>query len=236
MIVFEGTCPVCGKADGFESRNEWFRDHLLCRNCGSIPRERIFSWALEIFRPEWRDMQVHECAPSDRAVSHRLARDCKHYIGSQYFPDLARGEIRDGIRSEDLEALSFSDQSLDLHLHLDVMEHVNRPDKALREMCRTLRPGGLAIFTTPVYPELAENQRKAIYFGDGIEHLAPPEYHGNPIDEAGGALVTFHYGRNFSDLIRTWEPNFAVTHLIPNDPSIGAVGDFRDVFVLRRVG
>ena len=235
MIVFEGTCPICGKAAGFESPDSWFRDHLLCRNCGSIPRERIFTWALDTFQPKWRKLRIHECAPSERAVSQRLAREAKHYIGSQYFPDVQRGETRDGIRSENLEALSFADQSLDMHLHLDVLEHVNRPDKCLREMHRTLRPGGLAIFTTPIYPELAEHQRKAIYFEDGIEHLAPPEYHGNPIDESGGALVTFHFGRNFSSLMQAWEPSMAVIHLIPEDPSIGAVGAFRDVFVLRRI-
>jgi len=235
-IVFEGTCPVCNSSAGFESHDNWFRDHLLCRSCGSIPRERIFTWALETFQPQWREMQIHESSPSERAVSQRLARDCEGYISSQYFPDVPRGEIRDDMRSEDLEALTFEDQSLHLHLHLDVMEHVNRPDKVLREMCRTLRPGGLAIFTTPNYPDVAQTQRKAIYFADGVEHLAAPEYHGNPIDEGGGALVTFHFGRNFSTLMQAWEPNFAVTHLIPNDPSIGAVGEFRDVFVLRRIG
>ncbi len=95
--------------------------------------------------------------------------------------------------------------------------------------------GGLAIFTTPIYPDKTTNERRAIYFDDGVEHLEPAEYHGNPIDE-NGALVTFHYGRNFSTLIRAWAPSFAVTHLIPDDPSIGAVGEFRDVFVLRRIG
>lgn len=235
-IVFEGTCPICDSTDGFASTNTWFRDHLLCRSCGSIPRERIFTWALETFQPQWREMQIHESSPSERAASQRLARDCEGYICSQYFPDVPRGEIRDDMRSEDLEALTFEDQSLHLHLHQDVMEHVNRPDKVLREMCRTLRPGGLAIFTTPVYPDLAQTQRKAIYFTDGVEHLAAPEYHGNPIDKDGGALVTFHFGRDFSALMQAWEPNFAVTHLIPNDPSIGAVGEFRDVFVLRRIG
>jgi transcription initiation factor TFIIIB Brf1 subunit/transcription initiation factor TFIIB len=236
MIEFNGTCPVCQSTDGFHSRNDWFRDELFCRNCGSIPRERIFSWALDLFRPDWRSVALHESSPSDRRVSRRLSEQCEGYIGSHYFPDVPRGEIQDGMRSEDLEALTFADQSLDLHVHMDVMEHVNRPDRAVREMCRTLRPGGMAIFTTPVYPDLAENDRRAIYFEDGVEHLAAPEYHGNPIDEDGGALVTFHFGRNFSTLIRAWEPNFAVTHLVPNDPSIGAVGEFRDVFVLRRIG
>lgn len=235
MIKFSGTCTVCQSTEGFHSRNEWYRDELFCRTCGSIPRERIFSWALDLFRPDWRSVAIHESSPSDRLVSRRLAEQCPGYIGSHFFADVPRGESRDGMRSEDLEALTFEDQSLDLHLHLDVMEHVNRPNKAVQEMHRTLRPGGMAIFTTPVFPDKLLSERRAIYFKEGVEHLAAPEYHGNPIDEERGALVTFHFGRDFSTLIQAWEPNFAVTHLVPNDPSIGAIGEFRDVFVLRRI-
>ena len=235
MITYQGTCPVCAGTAGFAARNDWFRDELKCRECGSIPRERIFAWALDLFRPDWRSVEMHECSPAERAVSRRMAEQCPGYVGSQFFADVPRGEMRGAMRSEDIEALTFPDQSLDLHVHLDVMEHVNRPDRALREMCRTLRPGGMAIFTTPFYPGLEKTLRRAIRFEDGIEHLGAPEYHGNPISDEG-ALVTFHYGRDLNTLMRMWEPNFSITQLIPEDPSIGAMGDFRDVFVLRRIG
>lgn len=234
MIEFAGTCPICGSTAGFESQDGWFRDHLLCRSCGSIPRERAFTWALDRFCPNWRSLQIHESSPADRAVSQRLARECKGYVGSQYYPDVPRGKMRDGYRSEDLQALSFADQSLDLHLHLDVLEHVNRPDICLQETARTLRPGGMAVFTTPVYKALAATTRRAIYFDDGVEHLAEPEYHGNPIS-GDGALVTFHYGQDVTDLMRQWEPRLSVLRLLPDDPTIGVVGEFRDVFVLHRI-
>lgn len=234
MITFDGTCPVCSSAAGFESEDSWFRDHLRCRNCGSIPRERAFTWALETFCPNWRDLHLHESSPAERAVSQRLTKGCRHYIGSHYYDDVPRGQQKDGFRSEDLEQLSFADASLDLHVHLDVLEHVNRPDRCLQEMARTLRKGGLAIFTTPVYQALTDTRRRAIYFPDGVEHLSEPEYHGNPIS-GDGALVTFHYGQNITNLMRAWEPRFSVLRLIPDDPTIGVVGEFRDVFVLRRI-
>lgn len=234
MIEFKGTCPICDSSAGFESQDGWFRDHLRCRGCGSIPRERAFTWALDQFCPDWRSLKIHESSPADRAVSQRLAHECKNYVSSQYFPDVPRGKTRNGHRSEDLQALSFGDESLDLHLHLDVMEHVNRPDLCLQETARTLRPGGMAIFTTPVYKALAATQRRAIYFEDGVEHLAEPEYHGNPIS-GDGALVTFHFGQDFTDLMRQWEPRLSVLRLLPDNPLIGVVGEFRDVFVLCRV-
>lgn len=234
MITFEGTCPVCTASDGFESADGWFRDHLLCKSCGSLPRERAFHWALERFCPDWRTKQIHESSPADRPVSDRLARECRGYIGSHYYDDVPRGQTKDFFQSEDLQALTFADQSLDLHVHLDVMEHVNRPDKCLHEMARTLKIGGMAIFTTPIYQERTSTQRRAIYFEDGVEHLAEPEYHGNPIS-GEGALVTFHFGQDISDLMRAWEPRLSVLRMLPDDPTIGVVGSFRDVFVLTRI-
>lgn len=234
MIGIEGTCPVCGGTDGFQSPDGWFRDNLLCRSCGSLPRERAFTWALETFAPEWRNMDIHESSPAERLVSERLARDCRGYIGSHYYDDVPRGQSRDFFQSEDLQNLTFADESLDLHVHLDVMEHVNRPDKCLHEMARTLRKGGKAIFTTPIYQDRTSTQRRAIYFEDGIEHLAEPEYHGNPIS-GDGALVTFHYGQDISDLMRAWEPRLSVMRILPDDPTIGVIGAFRDVFVLTRI-
>ena len=56
-----------------------------------------------------------------------------------------------GFRNEDLEALTFPDASFDLTVTLDVMEHVNQPDVVLREVARTLRPGGAYLFTVPTY-------------------------------------------------------------------------------------
>lgn len=234
MISFDGTCPICASSAGFESPDDWLRDHLKCRGCGSIPRERAFAWALEMFCPDWRDLRIHESSPAERAVSQRLARECGNYVGSQYYDNVPRGRKKDGFVSEDMQRLSFKDASIDLHVHLDVLEHVNRPDLCLQETARTLRPGGMAIFTTPVYQALAETQRRAIYFEDGVEHLSPPEYHGNPIS-GDGALVTFHYGQNICTLMRAWEPRLSVLRLIPDDPGIGVAGEFRDVFVLRRI-
>lgn len=234
MIVHKGTCPVCEKDTEFRSQDGWFRDNLRCAACDSIPRERAFAWALATFCPDWRERRVHESSPADRAVSRKLRDGAKDYIASQFFPDIKPGATKNGVRCENLEAMTFPEGSIGLHAHLDVMEHVNRPDLCLREMERTLAPGGMAIFTTPVYKERVETRRRAVYFPDGVEHIEnPPEYHGNPIDDAG-SLVTFHFGQNFSDLMRAWAPGLSILQILPNDPAIGVIGEFRDVFVLHK--
>lgn len=229
-----GHCPVCDRKTHFVSDSDWLRDNLKCDHCQSIPRERAFALCLERYAPGWRGMALHECSPANRSISARIRRECTGYVGSQFFEAVPRGQMQDGYRSEDLETLTFADASLDLHCHLDVLEHVNHPDRCFAEMARTLRPGGKMIFTTPYYPAKAETERRAAYGPTGEKFLLfPAEYHGNPISDEG-ALVTFHYGVNFPDLIRLWAPDCVVEMITLTDPGIGVIGPFREVFVVTK--
>ncbi len=49
----------------------------------------------------------------------------------------------------DLLNLSFADESFDAMICVDVLEHVDQPDVALKEMRRVLRPGGQLVVTVP---------------------------------------------------------------------------------------
>ena len=230
---FEGWCPVCRQETVFRSDIDWFRDFLLCDHCKSIPRERAFAWALDTFVPNWRELILHESSPVDRSISGIMMRQAPHYIGTHYFTDVPLGKVFNGFRCENLENLTFADSSVDLHCHLDVLEHVNNPESCFKEMDRTLKPGGKLIFTTPIYEGKVKTERRARYKDDGIEFLAEPEYHGNPIDQSG-ALVTFHYGSDFADLIQDWVPNFGVNMVTLNDTRMGVIGKFREVFVVTK--
>jgi SAM-dependent methyltransferase len=233
---FSGHCPVCRKDAEYTSHSDWYRDNLLCGNCGSIPRERAFAWVLDTRCSGWQDMVVHESSPADRLVSTRMRNACAGYVGSQFFPGIPAGEMHDGYRCENLEQMTFADGSIDLHCHLDVLEHVNHPDRCFAEMERTLKPGGHMVFTTPVYEGLLATERTAYYDDDHQVHfLGEPEYHGNPIDDQGAA-VTFHYGQDLADLILMWTRNCGVQTITLNDARLGVLGKFREVFVVRKHG
>jgi SAM-dependent methyltransferase len=81
----------------------------------------------------------------------------------------------------------------DLVIHMDVLEHLFNPFEALREIKRTLRPGGHCLFTAPTYPERAQSEQVAFQEGDTVRIVGTPEYHGNPQDPQG-SLVTWRYG------------------------------------------
>jgi SAM-dependent methyltransferase len=51
------------------------------------------------------------------------------------------------LRVADVEALPFADASFDVVLSVEVLRYLARPERAIAEMARVLRPGGLALVT-----------------------------------------------------------------------------------------
>jgi SAM-dependent methyltransferase len=233
-FVYErtGFCPICMAEARFTATDGWFRDTLRCSGCRSIPRERALALVLERSFPGWRGMAIHESSPAPRGISAKLRREAPGYVASQFFAARPLGSSVEGFRNENLEAQTFAEGSFDLVVSLDVMEHVNRPDEALREIARTLKPGGAYLFTAPTYKERLTTERRALYRPDGgIDHLAPPEYHGNPISDAG-SLVTFLYGYDFAELIAAWS-GLDVEVARFHDHRHGVIGEFTEVYVAR---
>ena len=152
--------------------------------------------------PNYRDLAIHESSPGGRGASVKLHRECKGYTASQYFPDLKPGQIHpSGFRCENLECLTFPDNSFDLFVTQDVMEHIFNPDAAFREIARVLKPGGAHIFTAPLINKNRQTERWASMSETGeITYHHEPEYHGNPVD-AKGALVTMHWGYDIASYI-----------------------------------
>ena len=62
--------------------------------------------------------------------------------GSEFLPDVSLGSISNGIRCEDLQALTFDDDSFDAAVSTWTMCTIPDLDAALAELRRVLRPGG----------------------------------------------------------------------------------------------
>jgi SAM-dependent methyltransferase len=226
-----GFCPVCEKTVQFRARYSWFRGQLRCSECNSNPRERAFAVVLNKELPNWRDLAIHESSPGPAGVSRKLKLECPNYIGTQFFGDQPFGATVKGWRNENLEKQTFEDDRFDLVVSLDVMEHVFHPDRAYKEIYRTLKPGGLYIHTFPIYKAQTEALiRKASIDDEGnIEFLSKPEYHGNPVS-ADGALVTFEYGYDITKNIAEWAP-FSVFVVRFCDPFRAILGEMTEVIV-----
>jgi ubiquinone/menaquinone biosynthesis C-methylase UbiE len=78
----------------------------------------------------------------------------------------------------DLQALEICDNSISLVICNHVLEHVSDPGRALREIARVLRPGGIAILQTPWSPilratieaEVDSDASRELLFGQ-VDHV-----------------------------------------------------------------
>lgn len=214
FLSSSGVCPVCGQTTEFVSPEPWLRDHFICTNCGSIPRERALMVVLDQLHPDWAELAIHESSPSNRGASARIASDCTGYSTSYYFPGVEPGSAAHGSRCENLEALTYSDETFDLVITQDVLEHVFHPDRVFSEIARVLKPGGSHIFTVPITRYREPSLRRARLTDGVVEHLLPAQFHGNPIDDSG-ALVTIDWGWDICEHIHAASGLF--THVFQID-------------------
>ena len=230
--LHRGYCTICERKVIFARTGPWLRDQYLCTGCHSIPRNRALLKVLAEHFPDWRDLSIHESSPGG-ASSDKIRRECPKFVASQFFSDVPRGETRNGQRSEDLEALTFSENSFDLVITQDVFEHILRPELAFAEIARTLKPGGAHVFTVPYYRGKKTTIRSRATESGAIEYLLKPDYHVNPID-AQGSLVVTEWGDDICDFIYR-ASGMTTTIYGFFDMRFGLEGEFLDVFVSRKV-
>lgn len=236
MIVLEanGYCPICESQARFLADDIWLRDAFKCTKCDSIPRQRALMVALEMFRPNWRAMNIHEASPIWFGTSKKLITEAKSYSYSFYDPAFPSGEIhpKHEWKNENLEALSFKHSIFDIFLTQDVFEHVFHPDQAIAQIARVLKPGGLHVCTIPLSNRTTPSSRRAKIVGYKIEHIMEPIYHGNPIDESG-SLVTFNWGFDIGHYLDYFS-GLTTTIVYIDDVSRGIKGEAIEVLVMEK--
>jgi SAM-dependent methyltransferase len=185
---------------------------------------------LDKYHSGWENLVIHESSPSNAFISQFASS----YSFSQYLPDIPFGASTEaGVRSENLELLSFADETFDIFITQDVFVHIFHPDQAAKEIARVLKPGGIHIFTAPKYEGLRTSFQRAIINSLGeVEHIHPPEYHGNPVGD-GKALVTWYYGNDFENLLSQWSGLPVVTY-VTLDRSLGIDAKHIEVFVMTK--
>ncbi len=231
--INKGYCPICDSQTLFIEKDPWLRDFYVCQKCNSIPRQRAIILAINKFCPEWKNLKIHESSPGG-ASSTSIEKHCAEYTPTQFFQDVTLGNSKEGIRCENLEKMTFEDNSFDLMITQDVFEHVMNPTDAFREIDRILKPGGAHIFTMPWYPHLERTVQRARQLDNGdIEFLEEAIYHGNPIDDKG-SLVTFDWGADFVDFIYEHSGMTTTIYLV-KDRNMGLDGEFLEVFISRKL-
>lgn len=237
--VFSGVCPVCGTQSRFAGFTDNPRESGRCSNCQSFNRQRQMAYLIRQQCGLPNDGSWH--FPSGfvtyntetTGALHLQLAELPGYVCSEYFGDqYASGEMVDGRRHEDLQALSFADGSLDLVMSSDVMEHMPEPYAAHAEIFRVLKPGGRHIFTVPYSPLLAEDQVRAKIVDGEIVYLEEKAFHGDPVRPDEGVLVWTIFGLNMLDRLRAL--GFEATQWDLDQPTHGIIGPGALIFEARK--
>jgi SAM-dependent methyltransferase len=213
--TYKAWCAGCAALRDFPV--EWrggevpadFRESLACPACKLNARQRA---ALGLLRDRVPDAGADVYATEQCSVAYLwLRRQYTGAHGSEFgLSDaeaaklgrwLARHGAPEDVVVQDVTALTFASASQDAIVSFDVLEHVPKFGAALRSFARCLRPGGWLVATAPFIALRAHTLVRARVNADGsIEHLLPPEMHGDPLSD--GVLCYYHFGWDLLDHCR----------------------------------
>jgi SAM-dependent methyltransferase len=172
---------------------------VVCSRCGMNNRQRLVAKLIQQSAMQSRIYLMEQITPIFEWVRnlHGIEVHGSEYLGYEF----KGGERVNGVRHEDVMNLSYPDESFDLIVSNDVLEHIPDPKRALKECFRVLKRGGTVLATFPFHVANNTTISRARLVANDIEHLLPPQYHGNPVS-SDGSLVFHGFGWDLLDVMR----------------------------------
>ena len=154
-------CPICNYHGPFlhDSAITGRTLHTHCPKCGSNVRMRLQWLTMEKLRKDYdfSEIAIHHFSP-EKAMGEYL----KEIFGNYFSAGLTEMPVD---CPADLTDLPFDDCSCDCIFASHVLEHIQDDEKALSEIARVLKQGGIAILPVPIiqkytieYPEPNQNE------------------------------------------------------------------------------
>jgi SAM-dependent methyltransferase len=146
----------------------------------------------------FKNTRIYE--PSLRGPLVNYFKHLPFYQQSYFWPDVALGDVKNGVQCQDLRQLTFETDSFDMIVTSDVFEHVFEADRAFEDIFRVLRKGGVHIFSIPFHwPVAAKSHIRSREIDGQEEHILPPQYH--VAGDGSKSLVVTDWGADIVDTL-----------------------------------
>ena len=243
-----GKCNICGKHTQFYYTDKaLYRESLFCSECLSTSRYRSIARGILKAISECtgvRSESIAELTPDFRELFLRiydtqvpfkfstcaypipdLLAKCRWIdVQTSIYKSGVPWGIKQGtnITNQNLEKLTFPDNTFDMVVTSDVMEHVRLDEMAHKEIQRVLKPGGIYLFTVPHIRGRSTFVR--VYVTDPADpskdkFLEEPEYHGDANSKEGQTLSFRVYGKDLDKFLESL--GFSVEYCKKDFPEIG---------------
>lgn len=193
------TCTVCGYSGRFFSYGFPLTADNMCPNCLSLDRHRALAIAASENRL-FAGKDILHFAPEPSIADFIRKQGPKSYKTGDLFKPNVDYKL-------DLQNIALPDQSFDIVICSHVLEHVPDDRRAMSELRRVLRPGGVAVIMVPLEEGLDET------------------YEDPSIDTDAGRLIHFGqedhvrlYGRDFRDRLRS--AGFSLNEWVAKSPYV----------------
>lgn len=181
--------------------------------------------------PAWNALRCY-LSEAVTPFAKRLAQEIPRLRCSEYLPEPDHW-LRGQVPHRDLRRIGLPPATFHAVICNEVLEHVEELAPSLQGMAEVLTLGGHLIATVPFLYGQQEHLVKAIWRGEGLEPevIGEPDYHGNPVDDAG-SLVYRYPGWQLLDDLRQAGFRDAAIHAI-SSTAYGVLGEeLPVVFVL----
>jgi SAM-dependent methyltransferase len=141
-------CPVCnynGRKfldSGLTSK----RKNARCPSCKSLERHRQLVLIIESLQVLTKDSSLLHFAPEPCLLTYFKNKLGENYKTSHY------NEKSKSDYSFDIRNIDSPDETYDFIVCSHVLEHIDEDIKAMKELYRILKPGGIAFIQVPIWP------------------------------------------------------------------------------------
>ncbi len=144
-------CNICGHRTNLFASDTWHK-FSICPRCQSEVRHRL-AWAALAQVPEFhaekilRGKTILHFAPETILRRHIQKLSGQYKTADMFTEGYDYPDINYNLDMTDMKVIG--DNSIDCLIAMDVLEHIPDHRKAMREIYRVLKPGGVCVLTVP---------------------------------------------------------------------------------------